>query len=392
MIDSLSRMRLAADQAALARGSLPPAAGSYALCGECYDYFMASLPALVSYTLDPQLDVGPLVDPILAHSSPGSKPYKQLCGLLTTMLKASAWACSPSVSSVVQDYAEGFCQRALRAVYKATSAVLAAATAASATAGSNPSTSRKGGSAKAAAGRAQRASDMLPWLVLLGRCCLQSQNHFEASGPQATISVEDRAQPQSSAAAENMARLMASSDSPLSCLQDEMRPEEINDTLVQELKSAAGDAKVWLAAGSIAAQLEAAGYDVQQLRKYTQGAEAALQDVVTVLVCYNPPNPPSSTSSTELAASTPHQINTSLSHQLHTLGLALSSLVHAHACNNPSCSNMSGPSEAKLVEGSSSKCSSCHAARYCNRACQKQHWKHHKPVCKGLADAGKGTK
>jgi hypothetical protein len=197
---------------------------------------------------------------------------------------------------------------------------------------------------------------MLPWLVLLGRCCLHWEHQLGVSRAHTTI---------------------------------EMRPlGEINDLLVRELESAAVDAKVWLSAGSNAAQLEAAGYDVQKLRECIEGAEAALQDAVTGTVCGPTSNLPSSASS---AANTPIQTQESLSHHLQTLGHALSSLVHAHACNNPSCSNMSGPSEAKLVAGSSSKCSSCRMARYCSRACQKEHWKHHKPVCKGLADAVEGA-
>jgi hypothetical protein len=136
-------MRLASEQAALARGS----ASSYGLYN-ARDHFIVDLPPFVSLR-DPRLHVGPLVDPILAHSSPGSKPYKQLCGLLTTMLKVNTWACSHAASSVLRDYAERSC----RAVYEATSAVLAsAATAASAAASS---TSSKGGSAKAAASQAQ---------------------------------------------------------------------------------------------------------------------------------------------------------------------------------------------------------------------------------------------
>jgi hypothetical protein len=182
-------------------------------------------------------------------------------------------------------------------------------------------------------------------------------------------------------------------------IRDEMRPYKVNDSLAQELTSSASDTKAWLAAGSNAAQLEAAGYAVQQLRECIKGAEAACkapEDAVTELaqaVCGATGIPPWACSSTSSASSVPHQINKSLSHHLQTLGRTLSSLVHAHACNNPCCGNFSGPSEAKLVAGSSSKCSSCRAARYCCscRACQKEHWKHHKPVCKGLAAAVKGT-
>jgi hypothetical protein len=120
MMDSLFRVQLAAEQAALARGS----GGSYGLYDTQYDCFRENLPVAVS-SRDSRQQVGVLVDPILAHSSPGSKPYKQLCGLLTTMVKVNAWDCTHAVSSEVQHYAEASCT----AVCEATSAVLAAATA-----------------------------------------------------------------------------------------------------------------------------------------------------------------------------------------------------------------------------------------------------------------------
>jgi hypothetical protein len=65
-------------------------------------------------------------------------------------------------------------------------------------------------------------------------------------------------------------------------------------------------------------------------------------------------------------------------------------LAISRACNNPTCSNISGPSEAGLVKGSSSTCGGCWTARYCCRDCQTQHWKLHKSVCKALAAARAG--
>lgn len=72
---------------------------------------------------------------------------------------------------------------------------------------------------------------------------------------------------------------------------------------------------------------------------------------------------------------------------LQKLGGCLASCAHRHACNNPACSNVSGPSEVGLVSGRSCTCSGCHVARYCGRPCQKKHCKQHKPVCKELAAA-----
>jgi hypothetical protein len=72
--------------------------------------------------------------------------------------------------------------------------------------------------------------------------------------------------------------------------------------------------------------------------------------------------------------------------QLCTLGLVSDTFVPVtSACNNPTCSNISGPSEAGLVKGSSDTCGGCSVARYCCKACHTQHWKLHELVCKTLA-------
>jgi hypothetical protein len=73
--------------------------------------------------------------------------------------------------------------------------------------------------------------------------------------------------------------------------------------------------------------------------------------------------------------------------QLQVVGAAFTSLAVPSFYNNPSCSNISGPTEVHLVSGQSCICAGCCTARYCGRACQRQHWKQHKPVCKALAAA-----
>jgi len=86
----------------------------------------------------------------------------------------------------------------------------------------------------------------------------------------------------------------------------------------------------------------------------------------------------------QLAASNP--VSAAAAH-LRSLGMALGSLAFPLACNNPSCSNLSGPSERALVTGRSCKCSGCRTARYCSRECSVAHWKQHKPACRRLAAA-----
>jgi hypothetical protein len=52
-------------------------------------------------------------------------------------------------------------------------------------------------------------------------------------------------------------------------------------------------------------------------------------------------------------------------------------------CNNPSCGNTEGVSEAAAA---SKRCSGC-KCRYCSAACQKADWKRHKEACKRMAAA-----
>jgi hypothetical protein len=73
--------------------------------------------------------------------------------------------------------------------------------------------------------------------------------------------------------------------------------------------------------------------------------------------------------------------------QLSALGEALCAVAHKQSCNNPTCGNVSGPSELQLVKGRSNTCSDCRTARYCSPECMRQHWKQHRPVCKALGRA-----
>ena len=72
---------------------------------------------------------------------------------------------------------------------------------------------------------------------------------------------------------------------------------------------------------------------------------------------------------------------------LYALGVSLSSLPLSWGCSNPLCTNLQGPAEAGIVHGKGHKCNGCRMAYYCGKACQAQHWKQHKPVCKAVAAA-----
>jgi hypothetical protein len=53
-------------------------------------------------------------------------------------------------------------------------------------------------------------------------------------------------------------------------------------------------------------------------------------------------------------------------------------------CNNLSCENLAGESEAAIAVKS---CAGCRC-RYCSAACQAADWKRHKKACKAMAGAG----
>jgi hypothetical protein len=301
--------------------------------------------------------VGPLVDPIIAHSSPGSKPYKQLCSLLSNMLKTALHdsRCTPgvplkgampapadadSMGSPVQNAVQVE-HPSLCASLQVACAVMDAATAryggrattrkANSKASSRSSNGVSGGNSDNA-GEWSDAAGMLSVLPLLGRCCLQMR---DAAASVTTVDGYDA-------------------------------PDKI-----ERLGSVVRASTAWLSAGSNAAQVTALGYN-------TEGVLQCLTDAAAV----------SNAARDGLIDSTPPEaIVSQIQEQLLSVGRALTSFAHPSACNNPACVTFSGPSDVSLVQRSSSKCSSCRSARYCSKSCQSAAWKQHRPVCKVLTAA-----
>jgi hypothetical protein len=249
---------------------------------------------------------------------------------------------------------------------------------------------------------------LLPWLVLFGRCCgiwaeqlLQGGVGQHPQGPssthmaslhysnimdiftkpvcaltdpdtlaQSTAGTRDRSK-------EHFADVLATmmpNNPMLAALLRSLRGGSSGSTLVVSVLKVC---QVWLSGPSTSAQLTAAGYHLELLGSHL---EAALRAV--------------SAFEQQHATAADHGASAEavlqLVQALRALRGALSTLAISSACNNPTCSNVSGPSEAGLVKGSSSACGGCRVARYCCKACQNQHWKLHKPVCKALTAARAG--
>jgi hypothetical protein len=80
-----------------------------------------------------------------------------------------------------------------------------------------------------------------------------------------------------------------------------------------------------------------------------------------------------------------------LAQKLQAVGVALSSIAVRSICNNPFCMNVDGSTEQSIVSGKAHKCSRCRTAYYCSSRCQRLSWPQHKPVCKVLVAAGRGS-
>jgi hypothetical protein len=230
---------------------------------------------------------------------------------------------------------------------------------------------------------------VLPWLVLIGRFLLLASaqmqrhcsgvSHSEDSLTEGSSSdyeeVAEAAEADWAAvwAAHDLAQAQSLSSSSSTAYQLGAVAVEEVISVQTPCSQAAGVVVAWLAQGSNAQEADVLGYDSVSLQQQLQDLQAA-EDLLTA---------DDVEQTVELAPA--------VVQKRQAAGLSLTAFAIPHACNNLSCSNVSGPSEAQLVGGKSCICAGCVTARYCGRTCQKQHWKQHKPVCRALAADAAGA-
>ena len=316
---------------------------------------------------------GSASSPLVAHfaaagdvSSPGAM---QLFGMLSSLLKVCSSGITAAGSTAVAGSAASPAAAAERMLAvgiaitarQPVSTVVGAAVCSMLMAALDKSSSSdQGESSSSSAGRSASTA-ALPWLVLLGRCCAacavlvqywQGSDESAASG-----SLSSYRQPQQTV--QEGVTLV----NHLLLLQDGLA------AVVQ-----------WLAAPDTAAL----GYQVQdmqqQLAEAAGGLSKGLADLTGAAAA-------SAHMTAEEKAAAASAVYEGVQQQLQAASSVLACFAISHACNNPSCSNLCGPSEARLVSGRTCNCSGCRTARYCGKVCQRAAWRQHKPVCKALATA-----
>lgn len=228
---------------------------------------------------------GPLVDPIVALHGPGSRPCKQLCSLLTTLLKCSAWECCPeALASNVSDVStraheaeasRGAVSGALCAMIEAATDLVTACPDPSTSSGAVDSNSICSSSA---AHKEARAEAVLPWLALLGRCCLQWGHLLRAA-----VSLQEAAGDMSAAANKQLRELIFVAFRGLAEAETGKPHIGHGASVLLNFGVAVGVSKAWLSAGSNTTQLAALGYDAEGFMQCLHSAEATISAVGTAL-------------------------------------------------------------------------------------------------------------
>jgi hypothetical protein len=197
------------------------------------------------------------------------------------------------------------------------------------------------------------------WLLLLGRCFLLGAEALAQLAAQGSNQLQVWQQAQ---------QLEQTGEAHIFLLEELSRFVAGPESLVRQF----ADAVLGFVGqgSSLGAELSAAGYDLGPI---VQGCEV-------VAACY-----PEVAQTEGVPDAVVDERFGRLIKALVSVGNALSMFAVPHCCNNPSCSNTAGLTEASLVSGKGCICAGCKVARYCGKACQAAHWKVvHKPVCRML--------
>jgi len=203
------------------------------------------------------------------------------------------------------------------------------------------------------------ANAMLPWLVLLGRGSI-----FYGAELHTMVKAAAAGQGAPAAAATTPGHCQAAARHDLAA------GAEIVHQYKHNIGQMAGLMEGCLGSSNVATHLSNMGYDLQPLLQQLERMTTAMEEAADA-------------TGTQQRSAAHQELGT----QLASVGESLCSFAHPYACNNPRCTNLSGPSEVRLVTGHNTKCGGCRVARYCSRQCLKQHWRQHKPVCQALAAA-----
>jgi len=311
---------------------------------------------------------GPLLS-LAAAAGPGSPEQQQLYSLLSSLLKLSVLGVNSSDNILAQVLSRSWIStvqsaiQLLEVVYEFEGPDGSSSTATQHPAGSVISLS------EAAAGiptaPTTDAIALLPSLVLVGRCCVLWAQHLQQAVPQLLrVHAEMGTMPPQQALKYGS---FTPSAAAVIALCFPLNQGSAN-TALQQVVTYVNN---WVKVPAVVQQLAPAGHDTQHLPLLCQELLSARTTAAEAWFSDN------FVEATAMA----------LVQQLQVTGRALAGLAVPTMCCNPSCSNITGPSDLQLVSGRSCLCGGCRTARYCSRACQKAAWKQHKPVCSALAAA-----
>jgi hypothetical protein len=314
----------------------------------------------------PQSDWGLLLEAAVA-AGPGSAQQQQLLGLLTTGLKLQRVVLQAGGSCLdPSDFENSFFYRQ---VSSSALRVLQAW-----------GNTFKGSAPAAAAGTAAADVDsMLPWLALLGRCCLANAEAITVAGGEDEAAVD---------------RLIGKSSQRLPGVTSAV--DAIASMLLPLTPTTHGHVfgGGHAAARVLLPRLASLGVDVAALRQHAADARDAAATAHSMMVSAG-----SNVMVRGLSLGQRPlrrllkvlQPGSKLPAALEALGAALGAAPCRASCNAPRCASLASSTEQQLVKGTGKVCSACHTVRYCCKPCQRAHWRSHKPVCRALQAEAAGT-